>query len=197
MSTLKLNDSLLLGKGNERLCYVHPDDPSKIIKVPYRNRNARSQNRLEALYYAYLEKKGASFAHITRCYGSVDVEGEKGLIFDRVINSDGSRSMTFNDIVRQKIITPEQAEELLDDLKGYLVANNILFVDVSLDNIMCRREEDGSYRLVIVDGLGGRRPGFKFWLYRHFPSYAAYKVKRQWPKVMRNFQKLLKGLAAS
>ncbi len=197
MSTLKLNDSLLLGKGNERLCYVHPDDPSKIIKVPYRHRNARSQNRLEALYLAYLEKKGASFAHIARCYGSVDVEGEKGLVFERVIDSDGSRSMTFSDIVRQKIITPEQAEELLDELHGYLVENNILFVDVSLDNIMCRREEDGSYRLIIVDGLGARRPGFKFWLYRHLPPYAAYKVKRQWPKVMRNFQKLLKGLAVS
>ncbi|WP_345975127.1 YrbL family protein [Sulfurimonas sp. HSL3-7] len=197
MSTLRLNESLLLGKGNERLCYVHPDDPSKIIKVPYKQLNARDQNRLEELYAAYLERKGVSFEHITRCYGSVDVEGKKGLVFDRVINSDGSVSRTFSDIIRQQVITPEQAKVLLDDLQAYLVENNILFVDVSLDNIMCRHEEDGSYRLIIVDGLGARRPGFKFWLYRHFPPYAAYKVKHQWPKVMRNFEKLLKELAAN
>ncbi len=192
MNALKLNDSLLLGKGNERLCYIHPIDPTKIIKVAHKHHMARNQNKLEELYGRYLEKKGVSFAHITHYYGRVDVEGKTGHVFDRVIDSDGSDSKTFSEIVRQRLITPEQAKELLEDLRVYLVENTILFIDVSLDNIMCRHEEDGSYRLIIVDGLGARRPGFKFWLYRHLPLYAAYKVKRQWPKVMRNLEKLLK-----
>lgn len=190
MNRVKLDDSLLLGKGNERLCYLHPDDPSKIIKVAHKHHMARNQNKLEAVYAAYLEKKGASFDHITHCYGSVDVDGEEGVVFDRVINSDGSASRTFTDVVRERLIPLEEATALLEDLRSYLVANTILFVDVSLDNIMCRQEEDGSYSLIIVDGLGARRPGFKFWLYRHLPLYAKYKVRNQWEKVMRNFERL-------
>lgn len=194
MSEVKLNDSLLLGKGNERLCYLHPDDPTKIIKIAHKHQNGRNQNKLEEIYARYLEKKGVSFDHITRCYGSVDVDGEKGVVFERVVNSDGSASRTFTDMVKQHRISLEEAQALLDDLRNYLVDNTILFVDVSLDNIMCREEEDGSYSLIIVDGLGARRPGFKFWLYRHVPLYAAYKVKTQWAKVANNFAKLIDQL---
>ncbi len=194
MSLLTVNDTLLLGKGNERLCYLHPDDDSKIIKIAYKHHNVRNQNKIEEIYYTYLEKKGISFGHLTHYHGTVDVEGKKGLVFDRVIDSDGSRSLTFSNIVKQKIITIEQAQVLLNDLRVYLSENKILFVDVSLNNIMCRLENDGSYRLIIVDGLGARRLGFKFWLYRHFTPYATYKVASQWKKVIKNFEHLCEEL---
>ncbi len=188
MTAMTLDDTLILGKGNLRLCYLHPDDSSKVIKVAYKDQNVRNQNEVEEIYYKYLEKKGVSFSHLTRCYGTINVNGKKGLVFDRVIDSDGSMTLTFSEAVAMKVITSEYARTLLDDLKEYLSKNSILFVDVNLDNIMCRHEENGSYTLIIIDGLGARRPGFKFWLYRHFPPYTAYKVK----KVMCDFDCLLK-----
>lgn len=192
MKSFKRDDLVLLGKGNERLCYLHPDDPTKIIKVAYKEENARNQNMIEELYHAHMQEKGVSDEHLTHCYGTVDVEGKKGLVFDRVVNSDGSSSLTFADAVKKRVLSPDDALKLLEDLQGYLVVNNILFVDVSLDNIMCQEQEDGTFWLRIVDGLGARRPGFKFLLYRHFPRYTAYKVKSQWKKVMHNFERLLK-----
>lgn len=186
MKNITLDESLFLGKGNERLCYIHPEDNTRIIKVPYKEKNSRNQNELEYIYYKYLEKKGVSFEHIAKCYDRVSVGDKKGLVFDRVLDFDGSSSKTLNELIRGNIINYIQAKELLEELRIYLEKNSVIFVDVSFDNMMCQKQEDGKYKLIIIDGLGGRRLGFKFWLYRNIPIYVKYKIKLQWEKVMQN-----------
>lgn len=182
----------MIGRGNERLCYIDPEDQTKVIKVRYKEGKTRDQNRLEYLYSQYLEKRGVSFAHICRCYGWVDIENnKKGLVFDRVLNFDKTPAITLSRALKEAYISYEYAQALLEDLRQYLESNVILFVDVSLDNIMCQKQEDGSYRLIIIDGLGARRPGLKFWFYRHITPYAKYKVRSQWIKLWKNFKKAL------
>lgn len=34
--------------------------------------------------------------------------------------------------------------------------------------------------------------GFKFWLYRNFKGYTKYKIKRQWAKFMKMYEKDVK-----
>ena len=189
MKNITLDESLFLGKGNERLCYIHPEDNTRIIKVPYKEKNSRNQNELEYIYYKYLEKKGVSFEHIAKCYDRVSVGDKKGLVFDRVLDFDGSSSCTLSSLLQTRDIPLKYAKKLLDGLGEYLKENTILFVDVSLDNVMCQKQIDRSYKLIIVDGLGARRTGWKFWLYRHVPVYAKYKVRSQWKKVIQNFIK--------
>lgn len=61
IQTVKLNDELLLAKGGERHCYIHPEDSQKVIKV-YKENNRNKQNDLEYLYYNYLTKRKLDLA---------------------------------------------------------------------------------------------------------------------------------------
>ncbi len=184
----QLDEALLLGRGNERLCYRHPGDANKVIKVTHRVH--RNQNAIDVLYYAHLDKRGADFSHLTRCYGWVEIEGVKGVMFDRVANEDGSALFTLSDAIVKKLLPAETITNILETLRDYLQRERILFADVSLDNILCQKLHNGSYKGIIVDGLGSRRLTLKFWLLRHLPFYAAYQVRHQWKKVMENVKKL-------
>jgi len=185
MKDLTLDESLLLGKGHERLCYIHPDDPTKVIKIAHKK--TRNQNELESKYYEHLARTNADLSHVSRCYGYIGANNSKGLVFDRVMNSDLSIPLTFDGAIKSKAFSKEYAKSLLGDLKSYLEKNCIVFADIGLGNILCPKQDNGEYKLIIVDGLGARRTGLKLWLYTHITFYARYKIKSQWKKIMEKF----------
>jgi len=52
---LVLNNENFVGKGNERECYIHPNDPNKAVKVSYEQELGRSkQSDTEINYYKKL-----------------------------------------------------------------------------------------------------------------------------------------------
>lgn len=189
MDKLVLHDNLLIGKGGERSCYLHPLDSTKVIKVVFAKGTHNRQNELEHTYFRYLDRKHIDYSHITPCFGYADTDLGKGLIFSRVLNHDGSPSQSLRYVMVHKIISEELQQQLLNDLKIYLESNTILFVDTSLTNIFCQEYETNKYKLVIIDGLGAKRVGFKSWLYRHSKLYTRYKIKRQWTKFMMMYHK--------
>ena len=183
-----LDKNKLLAKGNERLCYIHPEDETKVIKITHKKGGGRSQNKMEANYYACLEQRGTPMTHLADCYGWVEVEGEKGLMFERVSDADGQTSKTLNEMIKEQSLTLEEIKALLQELIDYIEREKIVFVDSSFDNIVVQQSEDGSQKLVIIDGLGGRRLGWKSWLYCHLPLYLNYKVKQQRETILKNLQ---------
>lgn len=198
MKNVSLESATLLGSGNERFCYLHPDDEDKVIKIPHNKREkSRHQNELEYQYMSYLQQHNADMSHIAACYGWIETDMGRGLVFQRVHDANGMDSITLNKALKESVLTVEEAKKLLEELRVYLEQNTILFVDVGLDNILCQKQEDGSYKLVIIDGLGARRPGLKFWFYLHCKPYAKYKVQTQWKKLADNFEKLLKETASA
>lgn len=189
-----LEKSGLIGKGNERLCYRHPDYPDRVIKIAYRK--YRDQNEIDASYYQHLEKKGVDFSQLTRFFGWIDINNQKGLVFERIVNYDGSLPKTLTELVLEGGINEKELYARLNDLQGYLEKNRIIFADASENNILCRLNANGKCCLVIVDGLGTRHLGFKFWMQRHCPPYISYKLKRQRSKLLRRVDNLL-ALAAN
>lgn len=188
MKNLTLDDSLLLGRGHERLCYIHPDDATKVIKIGHKK--TRNQNEIESIYYDYLARTNADLSHLVRCYGYVCANNSKGLVFDRVINSDLSQPLTFDEAITTKAISKEYANALLMELMGYLEKNCIVFADIGFGNILCPKQDNGEYKLIIVDGLGARRLGLKLWFSTHITLYARYRIKSQWKKIMGKFEQL-------
>lgn len=189
MAQLILEDKYLIAKGGERACYIDPRDNTRVIKVLYIKSEDNRQNELEYIYMNYLEKKKKDLSAVTKCYGYIDTDQGEGLVFDRVLDYDLETSKSFRYYMVHKLIDIETQKQLLSELKKYLVQNGILFVDTSLTNIFCQKLSENEYKLIIVDGLGAKRMGLKFWLYRHCSLYAKYKIKRQWSKLTQMYNK--------
>lgn len=192
MLTVTLNEELLIAKGGERACYIDPRDNTKVIKVLYSKEEHNNQNKLEHIYMNYLIKNKKDLSLITNCYGYVNTNLGEGLVFDRVLDFDLTPSKSFRYYIAQKLISMKEQEELLKDLKEYLEQNGILFIDTSLTNIFCQKVNAKKYKLIIVDGLGAKRMGLKFWLYRHCSIYTKYKIRRQWAKLIKMYDKDIK-----
>lgn len=198
MKSVSLENTTLLGSGNERFCYLHPEDENRVIKIPHnKGEKSRHQNELEYQYMRYLQQHDVDMSHISKCYGWIETDIGRGLVFQRVHDVKGMDSITFNKALKEDVLTVAEAKILLEELRIYLEQNTILFVDVGLDNILCQKQKDGNYKLVIIDGFGARRPGLKFWCYLHCKPYAKYKVQTQWKKLAVNFEKLLKEIMST
>ncbi|PHR70380.1 MAG: hypothetical protein COA66_12405 [Arcobacter sp.] len=187
MNYVQINRSHYLGKGGERECYVHPNDNTKVIKIMYLKGKHNFQNELEEEYYKFLDKKNVDFSHITKCFSWIETNKGKGLVFERIENYDKTRIETLSYYSKYTILDENVGKELLAELKDYVFKNSILFVDVSLSNIFCQKISKNKYRLIIFDGLGGRRKGIKFWFYLKSETFTKYKIKKQWKKFLSNY----------
>ncbi len=187
---INLDESLYIAKGAERECYLHPNDFTKVIKVEYNNSIDRNQNNLDLYYYNYLEKKNTSYSNIVKCYGEVETNIGSGVVFDAVKNDDGTFSQSFEDVIAQKTLSKEEESKLLLELQYYLSENNIVFGDVVLSNILCQKISKNNYKLIIIDGLGGRRFGFKLWMHMHSKLFTRLRIQKQFKKLMRNYKQL-------
>ena len=188
MQQILLTDKDLLAKGGERACYIYPSDNTKVIKTIFAQGLHNNQNELEYTYMQYLERKGVDLSHITKCFGFVDTNIGKGLVYDRVIDFDNTPSKSFRYYVANKLLSQDTQEQLVEELRIYLNKNLILFVDTSLTNLFCQQYEKDKFRLIIIDGLGAKRTGVKFWLYRNSKIYTKYKIQRQWEKFIKMYK---------
>jgi len=188
---IKLNASDYIGKGAERKCYKHPNYDDKVIKVEYITKQDRNQNRLDKLYYSTLKCRNISYKHIAHYYGEVATDQGVGAVFEYIKDYDEKNSINLEEAIKEKILSIVDVEKQLNTLRIYLEENNIMFGDVVLSNILCQKTAQKTYRLVIVDGLGARRIGWKFWLQRYSKLYHRYRMKKQWKKLIFNYNELL------
>lgn len=187
---LNLTKELFVASGGERDVYQHPIDSTKLIKVLSKDLvGNRNQNDLDYKYFKFLEKKKIQFTHIPKCYDYLDTNLGKGLVVDKVCDYNGNISISFLDVVMKELFFIDTQNKLVEDLRTYLFNNNILFIDIGLYNVLCCEYEEGKYRLVIIDGLGGRRAGVKFWLYLNSKIFTKYKIKKSWNRFLKEIDR--------
>jgi len=154
MDNIILNENLLVGKGANRKCYIHPNDNNLCIKVLHRNTFQRGAKR-EARYYKRLQKRGTSSDMITKYFYTVQTNQGEGDVFELVRDYDGhvSKNIRYylnskDDNMNKKII------QLLEELRQYLKREYILFSDLSMHNILLKKVNTTESKLVLVDGIG-------------------------------------------
>ncbi|OCL97529.1 hypothetical protein AAX29_01889 [Aliarcobacter thereius] len=180
-----LEKDIFYGEGGLRRIYDHPNDDSKIIKISCGD---NSQNELEYSYFKYLKNEDIAYEYITKFYGKVNTNLGEGLVFEKIFNYDGTKSLTVKEAIHKKIISKEHFEELGKELRIYLFENNILFVDISLYNVLLQEYEKDKYKMVVIDGLGGRyKIDCKFHIRLAFKLLAKRKTKQQWEKAKKMF----------
>lgn len=192
---VQLSSELIIGEGNSRMCYLHPDSPDKIIKIEKVQNvdNYKPNNKIEDIYMQFLISSGKDLSLLPKYYGIVDTNLGKGIIFEKIKNSDNSEIFSFKEAIIKQYFSQSISHDLLVKLIQYLRKNLILFVDISFDNILCRKNND-TYELIIIDGLGSRKLKLNFWLNMKFKFLAKRKVLKQTKKMFEQYQIMLLNL---
>ncbi len=172
-----------IAKGKERTCFLHPQDPKKIIKISIGDDTTQSRREID--FFENLQKRGVpNYSHLPRYYGTVDTNLGRGLVLDLICDNDASISKSLQWYLENGI-TIAEVESHLQVLKEYLLENLIIFNhDLYSGNLLLQKITSDSAKLVIIDGLGDvvSIP----WL-NHFPSHVRSKIERRWSRLMTRF----------
>lgn len=192
MDKLVLNNELLLGIGRERATFIHPTDDTKVVKIVSKKEEKLNQSILEYKYMKYLISNNVPFTHLTTCYGKIETDQGEGYVFDRVRDYTGNTSKSFKGMVLEGILSKEEELKLIEELREYIFKYNILFIDIALSNVFCQEIQEGKFKLVLTDGIGGKRLGVKSTLYKYSKAFTRYKVKKQWKKFLDKYDTVIK-----
>ena len=173
-----------IGSGQERVCYLHPDDDSKVVKV--QKGEIDTQTRRELALYDSLQRRGIDdFEHIPRFYGRVQTNLGSGFVVDRIADYDGgeSRSLWWH---FERGYPLAEFGPYLEELRRYLLANRIVFsVDMGRYNILFQKLSPQRARLVVIDGLGNHTA--INWL-DNIGYFARSKIRRRWRRFIGRLQ---------
>ncbi len=167
-----------IGAGQERICYPHPDDDGKVVKI--QKGDSDKQTRRELALYASLQRRGMmDYQHIPRYYGAVQTNLGSGFVVDRIADYDGeiSRSLWWH---FERGYPLSEFSPYLEELRRYLVGNRIVFsVDMGRFNILFQKLSTQQARLVVIDGLGNHTA--INWL-DNIGFFARRKIRRRWQR---------------
>ncbi|SEH30273.1 YrbL family protein [Selenomonas sp. KH1T6] len=192
---LIMSESLYLGKGLHKVAYVHPEDSSKVIKIPYDPKDA--ELRQELSYRKARDLRHLESELLTRYYGSVETDKGLGHIFERICNADGTECETLGAFLdRQKASgwpDLKLARELIEDFMTKVMSERILTNDTCLINFLLQRDETGNIRLRIIDNVGSpvKIPLVYYWDYMTRSHIRRY-LKRLKRELQENYKGLLK-----
>lgn len=173
---LKLEESDLLGKGRDRLCYKHPSLPYYCVKV---SKHDQKQTDRELQYFHYLARKGKDTSVLAHFISATQTNKGEGAIFERVCNDDGSSSPTLTQYMQSGSVDEALLRQKLDGLKKHLLQELICVRDIRPNNIMCQTIHS-DLRLVIVDGIGNISINpFNLW----FASRTQTIIEKAWKKL--------------
>ncbi len=176
-----------IGKGKERACYIHPEDPRKAIKISMGKVN--EQTRRDIKFYRKLARRATGEnRHIPKFYGLCETNLGKGIVVDLIRNYDGEISRPLNWYLAQGVPI-EEFDVYLEELKHSFLQNLIIFNhDMTIGNLLFQRSSTSSARLVAIDGLGDVVA--LDWLNR-FPFLVRRKIRRRWARfIARVYQTL-------
>ncbi|WP_336368408.1 YrbL family protein [Marinobacter sp. C2H3] len=172
--TLTLSDQAPFAQGGNRLCFVHPEDPGRCVKVRRPDFSLADRRRKkgfpknlkplssfddnleEARVMASLEHRygDRAFRHISRCFGFVDTDMGRGLVSELIRDSDGAIAQTLKKVLWDEGFTDE-CRSAVETLSTFWEREAIPSRDLLLHNIVVQRADGGGIqRLVVIDGLG-------------------------------------------
>jgi hypothetical protein len=170
--------SKTIGKGRERACFIHPEDPRLAIKIPYGK--VHDQTLRDIKFYRGLKKRGIdSCAHIPRYHGLCETSLGRGLVVDLIRNYDGEISRPLNWYLAQGVPI-EEFDNYLEEMRQSFLQNLIIFNhDMNIGNLLVQKSSTSQAHLVAIDGLGDVVK--VDWLNR-FPVLVRRKIERRWKR---------------
>ncbi len=167
-----------IGVGQERACYLHPEEAHKVIKI--QKGDSDTQTRRELILYKDLARREMSnFKHIPQYYGKLQTSLGEGFVVDLIADFDGgvSRSLWWH---FERGYPLAEFLPYLDELRRYLLDNLVIFsVDMGRYNILFQKTSPHQARLMVIDGLGNHSA--INWL-DNISWFARRKINRRWQR---------------
>ena len=192
MITLKEKD--LIAVSGPRACYLHPQEPDKVIKVVRKIPRLRRHNAnyQEWRHYHYLMKRHGKLNFINQCHGFTKTNIGEGLIWSCVRDAGGEISRTVTGVMKN----PERydldaIEHELIRFCNFIVERNIQLFDLNPLNVLIRVREDGTYEAVSAD-IKGRYANHEFIpISTYIPFFSRIKLGRRTNELLTRFQGFL------
>lgn len=180
---LVLKDTHRIATSKTRHCYLHPNDPDKVIKIivdPQDVIKRMDANMKEWCYYERLKKMSVPLNFIPAYYGFVDTNLGRGLVSECIRDYDGKVSVRLLDIVNHKLqYDLDEIEQKLNVFTQRLIKHNIQLFDLNLFNLLIQVSKDGSYTPVSID-VKGPYNNYEFIPFAtYIPYFSKQKIKRR------------------
>ena len=169
-----------IGRGKERACYIHPEDPRKAIKIPFGK--VCDQTLRDIKFYQRLKQRGVhAVKHVPGYHGACDTNLGRGIVVDLSRNYDGEISRPLNWYLAQGVPI-EEFDDFLEDLKQSFLDNLIIFNhDMTIGNLLVQKSSLANARLVAIDGLGDV---VAIDWFNKIPFLVRRKIERRWKRFM-------------
>ena len=143
-----------MGAGGHQAAYIHPDDPSKCVKIAFDPEDGDVKKELR--YRRMCADKLARSKLVTKYYGTVETNKGAGLVFERVTDFDGASSLDLKDYLSAVSTAEEidQSRALLMDFRRDFLSEGIAIVDTDITNFMVQRLSPTESQMRIVDNIG-------------------------------------------
>ena len=171
---LQLTEPIAIGRA--RASYVHPDDPTRAVRVP--SSRQASRTRREVDLYRRLDRRGVDYAdYLPRFHGLCETNLGTGLVFDLVRDFDGQPSRALSDYLEAGYPL-DDFESAFDDLRALFLRDRVVFDDgLTLDALLFRRTSLTRGHLVATAGIGNDG-----WL-DSIAWFARRKIARRWRRL--------------
>lgn len=165
-----LTDDYYIGKGMNMSVYINPMNPLQCIKIKI---GSLREYSLEMKYRRSRQlRRLPQSLLMVKYYGEIETNLGIGYVYERVVDYDGTTSMSLHDLVqlemqaREKGISPKEiagTEKELPRVKDTLLvtyknilSERIILHDNDCHNFMIQFSTPTSWRIRIIDGFGYR-----------------------------------------
>lgn len=172
--TLTLSDQAPFAQGGNRLCFVHPEDAGRCVKVRrpdfslaqlrrskgfpknLRPLSSFDDNREEWRVIQQIRQQlgDGAFEHIYRCYGFVETDLGDGLVCELIRDPTGPISLSLKQYLWEFGLT-DSCQAALDRFRAFWLEHRVPSRNLIPHNLVVQQAADGTVRrLVAIDGLG-------------------------------------------
>jgi hypothetical protein len=184
---VRLKEKNVIALSATRKCYLHPDDPGKVIKILREKPSLgkRDANWKEWRHYQFLKKRHAHLDFISTYHGFVETNLGRGLMSDCIRDYDGRVSVRLEKVLSGQVVYDIKAvHDALSRLCRKIIANNIQLFDLNQFNILIQLLADGSCKPVSID-IKGRYNNYELIpVSTYIPYFSRRKLRRRCHRLM-------------
>ena len=184
---IRLTEKNVIARSATRKCYLHPEDPGKVIKIVRKKSGLgrRDANWKEWRHYRFLKKRHAHLDFITTYHGFVETNLGRGLMSDCIRDYDGRVSQRLEIVLSgQEPYDIAAVHDALNRFCRRIIANNIQLFDLNQFNILIQLLPDGACKPVSID-IKGRYNNYELIpVSTYIPYFSRLKLKRRCHRLM-------------